>query len=64
MYQTKSGDMFDYIAYKNFGDCMYTQELMRANRDKLNNFTFKSGVELNIPTVDSAENINLPPWKR
>lgn len=63
-YTTKSGDMFDMIAYEKLGDCLHTQELMRENRRVLNYFIFNSGVEINIPTVESSAKINLPPWKR
>ena len=64
MYKTKANDMFDFIAFKEYGDCNYTQELMRANRDKLKEFEFRAGEEINIPVIEKTENINLPPWRR
>ena len=64
MYKTVQGDMFDYIAFKEMGDCLHTQNLLRANRDKLYNFDFNAGVDINIPTVTNTQDINLPPWRK
>jgi len=62
-YTTKSGDMFDLVAFQKYGDCKYTEKVLNANRDKLKNFIFSAGAELNIPDI-SADKINsLPPWK-
>ena len=63
-YQTKSGDMFDLIAYKVLGDCKYTEKLIDANRDKIKNFIFSAGEILNIPDITENKVENLPPWKR
>lgn len=64
IYTTTSGDMFDLIAFKILGDCKYTEKLINANRDKIENFIFSAGENLKIPDI-SKEKINiLPPWKR
>lgn len=60
---TKNGDMFDWIAFKELGDCLYTQKLMRVNREKLQTFIFDSGKNIIIPTVESSA-VNTPPWRR
>ena len=62
-YTTKSGDMFDSIAYKVYGDCNYTEKLIDANRDKIENFIFSAGVTLNIPDISKNKVNLLPPWK-
>lgn len=63
-YKTKSGDMFDLVAYKTLGGCKYTEKLIDANRDKIENFIFSAGEILNIPDVTENKVENLPPWKR
>ena len=60
---TKNGDMFDWLAYKECGDCLHTQEVMRANREKLDKFIFNSGENIIIPTVESSI-ANVPPWRK
>lgn len=63
-YTTKSGDMFDSIAYKQLGDCRYTEKLINANRDKLENFIFSAGEILNLPDISKEQVSELPPWRR
>ena len=63
-YVTKSGDMWDLIAYNTLGDCRYTQNLVNANRDFIDTFIFRAGVKLEIPTIDKPKTLTLPPWKR
>lgn len=64
-YITKSGDMWDLIAYEQLGSSRYTGELLDANRDKLEHFIFSAGVKLKIPDTDTAVNRSLlPPWRR
>lgn len=64
MYTTISGDMWDQIAYKQMGDVLYTDKLMRANTDYLETFIFPAGIVLSIPEVEEKQNMELPPWKR
>lgn len=63
-YVTKSGDVWDLIAYRQLGDCRYTQNLVNANRDHIETFIFRAGVELELPTIEKSKSKELPPWKR
>lgn len=62
MYQTKSGDMYDLIAYKELGSCEYTEKLLNVNRAKLRTLKFKAGEKLNIPDISQDKISKLPPW--
>lgn len=64
-YTTKSGDMWDLIAYNELGSCDYVTQLINANRKYANVAIFSAGVVLNLPTIDESKLAkNLPPWKR
>ena len=63
-YTTQSGDTWDIIAHKVFGDCRYTENLINANRDYITTFIFSAGVKLNVPAIDKTTTKTLPPWKR
>lgn len=63
-YTTKSGDMWDQIAYDEMGSSLYTDQLMKANMKHINTFIFPAGVVLTIPDIIEKEDENLPPWKR
>lgn len=63
-YTTKSGDMFDLVAFRELGDCKYTEKLIDANRDKITNFIFSAGEVLNIPDISSDKVDALPPWRK
>ena len=63
-YTTKQGDMWDSIAYRQMGSCEYTNELMRANRQLLDYYTFPAGIVLTIPDVSAEASSTAPPWKQ
>lgn len=63
-YTTVSGDTFDNIAYKMYGDEKHAISIIEANIYFAEVIIFSGGVELNIPKVETASTINLPPWKR
>lgn len=63
-YVTKSGDTWDAIAFKVYGDCRYTENLINANRDHITTFIFSAGVILKIPAITKSQSKTLPPWKR
>ena len=63
-YTTKQGDMWDSIAYQQMGSCEYTNELMRANRQLLDYYTFPAGIVLTIPDVSAEASSTAPPWKQ
>ena len=54
------------IAYKQMGDCKYTNLLIRANQEYLPLLVFQSGVGLTIPDVPapSTKDANMPVWKQ
>ena len=62
MYQTKSGDMYDLIAYKELGSCEYTEKILNVNRSKLRTLKFKAGEKLNIPDISQDKISKLSPW--
>lgn len=61
-YTTKSGEMFDLIAYKTLGSCDYTEKILNVNRTKLRTLKFKAGETLNISDVSQDKISKLPPW--
>lgn len=64
-YKTISGDTWDMIAYKVYGDCKYISKLMEANIDKIETVIFSANIEINCPElVDTQATDKLPPWKR
>ena len=63
-YYTQSGDCFDSIAFKFYGDSRFVEDLMNANRQYIKTFIFSAGVELNIPDVDKTTKTKTPPWKK
>lgn len=64
MYQTKSGEMFDLIAYKTLGSCDYTEKLLNVNRTKLRTLKFSAGEKLEIPDISRDKISKLPPWQK
>lgn len=64
MYVTKSGQMWDEIAFEVYGDCRYVENLYAANRDKLKFFVFPAGIELELPEVETeTAKIKVPSWR-
>lgn len=61
-YVTKSGDMFDLVAYRQLGSCDYTEKLLNVNRTKLQTLKFRAGEKLNLPDVSQDKISKLPPW--
>lgn len=64
VYITKSGDMWDSIAYSQLGDENYTDLLINANQKYRNYYIFPSGIPLVLPEISPRVSRNLPPWKR
>ena len=62
--QTKQGDTWDLIAWRELGDVRHVEALINANRDKIETQIFEAGVEINLPTVEPIVKEVLPPWKR
>ncbi len=67
-YKTQSGDTWDIIAFRLFGDELYMDELIEANFVHRKTIVFRSGVVLNVPEIDTeatqTTDENLPIWKR
>ncbi len=63
-YTTKSGDMWDSIAYTQLGSTSYTDLLINANLQHRETYLFPSGVVLTLPEIKQKVNSLLPPWKR
>ncbi len=61
-YTTKSGEMFDLIAYKTLGSCDYTEKILNVNRTKLRTLKFSAGEKLEIPDISRDKISKLPPW--
>lgn len=63
-YTTVTGDIWDYIAYREMGSCQYTNLLIDANRQYIDVAIFSAGAVLNIPDVESKASYSVPPWKK
>ncbi len=63
-YITQSGDTWDMIAYKQFGDAKLVHHLIEANFALANISIFSAGTVLVIPTLSVTQTAMLPPWKR
>ena len=62
-YTTRQGDMRDSIAFSQLGGISQTDRLMNINQQYLEYYIFPAGIELELPDVDPAASIVLPPWK-
>lgn len=62
-YITKSGELWDEIAFKIWKDCKYVEDLMNENPDKLNYSIFPAGVKLKVPEINKNTETNLPAWR-
>ena len=63
-YETVSGDTFDIIAHKVYGDSKQAIHIIEANIKYAHIIIFSSGIELNIPEIEIIQPSTLPPWKR
>lgn len=63
-YTTKSGDVWDMIAYKELGNCNHVEALLNANRAYLGTAIFSAGVVLTLPEIANKTPSALPPWRR
>lgn len=66
-YITISGDTWDLIAYKVYGNEYYCTQLMDKNREFLDFMIFPSGITLRLPTEEELERQVLseayPEWR-
>lgn len=63
-YITISGDTWDIVAYKVYGNEMYMDMLIKANIEHKDTYIFPAGVELTLPEIDLEVSETLPPWKQ
>lgn len=68
VYRTISGDTWDLISYKVYGNEKYFSKLIKANIELVDIVIFDSNIPIIIPDLDvnfdKALNDKLPPWKR
>lgn len=63
-YTTVSGDTWDIVAYKVYGNEMYMDTLIKANIEYKDNYIFPAGVVLTLPEIELTVSESLPPWKQ
>ena len=65
-YTTKSGDMWDGIAYLAYGSTAHTSKLIMANPEYSDVYFFPAGIVLRIPDLyeTDVDKSNVPPWRR
>jgi phage tail protein X len=63
-YTTISGDTWDIVAYKAYGNEMYMDTLIKANIEHKDTYIFPAGVLLTLPEIDLEVSESLPPWKQ
>lgn len=62
VYITKSGEVWDQIAKKVYGDEKYVSYLMANNQTLLEYFVFPEGIQLKIVELPKEES-TLPDWR-
>ena len=63
-YTTVSGDTWDIVAYKVYGNEMYMDTLIKANNEYKDTYIFPAGVVLTLPEIELTVSKSLPPWKQ
>ncbi len=63
-YTTRSGDVWDAIAYRTMGSCNHVEALINANRQYIKTSVFSAGTVLALPEKTSKNTVKLPPWRR
>lgn len=64
VYVTNSGDMWDLIAKRIYGDEMKADILMQANPDLIRTIIFSAGVKIKCPEIKFGSDIPLPAWRQ
>ncbi len=66
VYRTVSGDTWDLIAYKVYGNENMFHKLIRANLFLIDISVFSPNIPIIIPEIETNETnySKLPPWKR
>lgn len=63
-YTTVSGDTWDIVAYKAYGNEMYMDTLIKANIEYKDTYIFPARVVLTLPEIELTVSESLPPWKQ
>ena len=63
-YTTVSGDTWDIVAYKAYGNEMYMDTLIKAIIEYKDTYIFPAGVVLTLPEIELTVSESLPPWKQ
>jgi len=63
-YTTTSGDKWDLIAKKVYGNEMRADELIKANIKHRHIYIFPANIVLTIPDLPNKPPNSLPPWKK
>lgn len=63
-YTTVSGDTWDIVAYKAYGNEMYMDTLIKANIEYKDTYIFPAGVVLTLPEIELTVSESLPLWKQ
>lgn len=63
-YTTIQGDMWDSIAYKQYGSELQMNTLLKANQEYRDTVVFPAGIKLVILDIETKLTVLLPPWKR
>ncbi len=63
-YTTVSGDTWDIVAYKAYGNEMYMDTLIKANIEYKDTYIFPAGVVLTLQEIELTVSESLPPWKQ
>ncbi len=64
-YKTQTGDRWDKIAYKFYGDVFKQQPIIEANSDVAITPILPAGITLMIPILENgADKGGLPVWKQ
>lgn len=62
-YTTITGDTWDLIAYKVYGNESYMTTLLEANQNYLDTIIFKGGIELTCPDIETETVESTAPWR-
>lgn len=63
IYTTTQGDMWDSIAYSQYGDESLMQVLVESNAALNQIVVFDAGTKVTIPQVSATTALPAPPWK-
>ncbi|MBK5142984.1 tail protein X [Budviciaceae bacterium BWR-B9] len=61
---TTEGERWDQLAWRYYGDAYLYPQIIAANRHVAITPTFKAGITLAIPLIESKpSSVGMPPWK-